>query len=100
MDEEEVEEYIEQVHKIRKGLSKKENLRECYVCGERIVWLFFALPPFTEDRKDMLENFGFDLLLEIWLNPIFVIKCCWCFAGVPNPNVIRENERQANWRSL
>lgn len=23
--------------------------------------------------------FDFEWLKEIWMNPIFVIQCCWCF---------------------
>jgi len=100
MDKHEAMAYILKVREIRTSMEVGETIRECCECGDKMLWSIFMLPGSHKDRKGNLEKFGFDLLLEIWLNPIFVIKCCWCYAGVDNPNIVIDHERQANWRSL
>jgi len=96
----EVIKYLHKVRKIREKMERDEAVRECCECGDKMHWTLYMLPPSHKSRENNLKKFGFELLLEIWKNPIFVLKCCWCYAGVDNPHVIIDVENQANWRSL
>lgn len=64
------------------GREKFERLfqivRRCYKCGRKIYYRGFY-------RKACFWNvpIGFEkeLIEEIWENPMFILECCYCFAG-------------------
>ena len=52
------------------------KIRKCYKCNRLMHWHDFALG----NLRALPENyFEHEVLLEIWVNPIFIIHCCWCF---------------------
>ena len=56
--------------------------RQCYKCGQKLYFSGFVQ---TVTLYGEMEYFGLDFLEEIWMNPLFVIECCWCFVGIPSP---------------
>ena len=64
----------------------RKIVRECYICGGKLYFINFINPLSIRKMKVLTEDYGFELLYEIWTNPIFVLECCWCLAGVPRPN--------------
>ena len=55
------------------------KVRKCYKCGRSMHWHDFV----NGNLRGSPENyFGFDMLLLIWGNPIFIIQCCWCYSGI------------------
>ena len=55
------------------------KIRKCYKCGAKMYWGSFISGFHT---RVLREHFTYDMLCEIWENPIFVIPCCSCFIGI------------------
>jgi len=56
-----------------------DSTRECYLCKSTITHADFQQSVF---KNNYLKTFGWELLIEIWDNPIFILKCCRCFTGI------------------
>jgi len=57
--------------------------RNCHKCGRKLYWLDFMFPHSDYARIRIKKDYGRVLMEEIWTNPVFVLECCWCFAGIP-----------------
>lgn len=54
------------------------EIRRCFTCGSIIHYRNFAI---GSHNKVQREHFTFEMIKEIWENPIFVINCCKCYYG-------------------
>ena len=59
--------------------------RECYKCGYKLDYYSFVL---TSNHLKGDITFTRVMLHEIWMNDIFILECCWCFAGIPSPKSV------------
>lgn len=64
----------------------QRTTRQCYKCEQTLYFRDFVQ---TVSSHGEMEYFGFAFLEEIWRNPIFIIECCWCHAGIPSPAVLQ-----------
>ena len=67
------------------------EIRQCYTCGKIMHYRNFILGAHNKVQR---EHFTYEMVPEIWDNPIFVIKCCDCFYG--KNHAIAEIERIGN----
>lgn len=74
-------------------LREKANriLRKCYKCDGELYFINFIYPLSLIKMKILIKDYGFALLYEIWMNPMFILECCWCHEGVPRPKWEVEN---------
>ena len=73
-----MEEWEKQI--ARRNVYKERDLglkvRECYMCYRKIYWTTFMI---GSHNKVQREHFTYEILKEIWGNPIFILQCCECF---------------------
>lgn len=60
------------------------KVRKCHECGRKMYWTSFMIGSHNSVQR---EHFTPKMLKEIWMNPIFVLKCCGCFYHIPLANV-------------
>ena len=64
--------------------------RECYTCGRK---LYFTHLVYTFYMKHMEQFLTREILKEIWMNPIFILECCFCDKRRKNREEYAQNER-------
>ena len=68
--------------------------RRCCSCGRKIYYRGFYKKACFWNVPNGLER---EMIEEIWENPIFVLECCYCFAGLTReimPASIRQSINQ------
>ncbi|KKL60078.1 hypothetical protein LCGC14_2208940 [marine sediment metagenome] len=40
------------------------------------------------------------LLHEIWINPMFLLECCWCFGGCPSPMAFMKELKRKGYKII
>ncbi len=69
--------------------------RECYKCGQLIFYDPFM---FMNSRfEKMLDPI---LLHQIWINPMFLLECCWCFGGRTSPMAFMKELKRKGYKII
>ncbi len=65
--------------------------RECYKCGQLIYYTSFMDINTIRCVCTIVEKMLDPILLhQIWINPMFLLECCWCFKGHISPHAFRK----------